>query len=47
MVPARCRVKVVLHHTYITLLQVASHTARLRTRLKLGREDKTNMSITF
>ena len=46
-VPARCRVKVALHHTYITLPQVASHIARLRTRLKLGQENKTNMSVTF
>ena len=47
MVSARCRVKVALRHTYITLPQVASHTARLRTRLKLGQEDKTNMSVTL
>ena len=43
MVPARCRVKVALHHTYITLPQVASHIAGLRTRLKLGQEGKTKM----
>ena len=43
-VPARCRVKVALRHTYITLPQVASLIARLRTRLKLGQED---MSVTF
>ena len=36
VVPARCRVKVALRHTYITLPQVASHIDRLRTRLKLG-----------
>ena len=46
-VPARCRVKVALRHTYIILPKVASHTARLRTRPKLGQEDKTNMSVTF
>ena len=43
MVPARCRVKVALHHTYITLPQVASHIAGLLTRLKLGQEGKTKM----
>ena len=47
VVPVRCRVKAALRHTYITLPQVASHIARLWTRLKLGQEDKTNMSITF
>ena len=43
-VPARCRVKVAFHHTYITLPQVAPHIARLRTRLKLDQdqEDMTN-----
>ena len=39
--------KVALCHTYITLPQVASLTARLWTRLKLGQEDKTNMFVTF
>ena len=47
VVPVRCRVKAALRHTYITLPQVASHIARLWTRLKLGQEDKTNMSVTF
>ena len=39
--------KVAVRRTYITLPQVASHIARIRTRLKLGEEDKTNMSVTF
>ena len=32
--------EVALHRTYIALLQVASHTAGLWTRLKLGQEGK-------
>ena len=45
MVPARRRVKVALHH--ITLPQVTLHIARLRTRLKLGQEDKTKVFVAF
>ena len=42
-VPARCRMKFALRHTFITLPQVVSHIAGLRTRLKLGQEGKTKV----
>ena len=43
----RCRVKVALRHTYITLPQAASHIAGLRTRFKLGQEGKIKVFVTF
>ena len=40
--PARCRVKVALHHTYITLPQVTSHIAGTsdQAQARLGGQDK-------
>ena len=42
-VPARCSLKVALHHTYITLPQAASHITGLQTRLNLDQVGKTEV----
>ena len=45
MVFARCRVKVALLHTYITLPQVTLHIDGRQTRLKLGLVSQAGLSI--
>ena len=45
MVPVRCRVKVALHHTYITVPQVTLRIGGLCTKLKPGQEGKTKCSL--
>ena len=42
---AKCRVKVTLLHTYITLSQVTSHIDGRQTRLKLGLVSQAGLSI--